>query len=138
MRALVQRVARAAVRVEDQEVSKIGAGLLVLLGVGHEDDLATVDRLAAKVLALRVFGDEQGRMNEALGDRQILCVSQFTLYGDTTRGNRPSFVGAARPEHARPLYERFCTLTGARRGVFGAHMEIELVADGPVTLLLEV
>jgi D-aminoacyl-tRNA deacylase len=138
VRALVQRVARAAVRVEDQEVSKIGAGLLVLLGVGHDDDLATVDRLAAKVLALRVFGDGQGRMNEALGDRQILCVSQFTLYGDTTRGNRPSFVAAARPEHARPLYERFCTLTGARRGVFGAHMQIELVADGPVTLLLEV
>jgi D-tyrosyl-tRNA(Tyr) deacylase len=138
MRALVQRVTRAAVRVEGQEVSKIGAGLLVLLGVGHEDDLSSVDRLAAKVLALRVFGDEQGRMNEALGDRQILCVSQFTLYGDSTRGNRPSFVAAARPEHARPLYERFCTLTGARRGVFGADMEIELVADGPVTLMLEV
>ncbi len=137
MRALVQRVARAAVRVEGQEVSKIGEGLLVLLGIGHEDDLATVDRLAAKLLALRVFADADGRMNEALGEREILCVSQFTLYGDATRGNRPSFIAAARPEHARPLYERFCTLTGARRGVFGAHMEIELVADGPVTLMLE-
>ncbi len=137
MRALVQRVARAAVRVEGQEVSAIGAGLLVLLGVTHEDDLATVDRLAAKVLSLRAFSDREGRMNEALGDREILCVSQFTLYGDVTRGNRPSFIAAAKPEHARPLYERFCTLTGARRGVFGADMEIELVADGPVTLLLE-
>lgn len=137
MRALVQRVASAAVRVEEQEVSRIGPGLLVLLGVTHEDDLAAVDRLAAKLLSLRVFGDEQGRMNEALGERQILCVSQFTLYGDTSRGNRPSFIAAARPEHARPLYERFCTLTGAKRGVFGAHMEIELVADGPVTLTLE-
>jgi D-tyrosyl-tRNA(Tyr) deacylase len=137
MRALVQRVTRAAVRVQDREVSAISAGLLVLLGVAHEDDEATVDRLAAKVLALRVFADAEGRMNEALGKREILCVSQFTLYGDASRGNRPSFVGAARPEHALPLYERFCTLTGAQRGVFGAHMEIELVGDGPVTLLLE-
>jgi D-tyrosyl-tRNA(Tyr) deacylase len=137
MRALVQRVARAAVRVEDREVSAIGEGLLVLLGVTHEDQETTAQRLAAKVLALRVFADVEGRMNEPLGEREILCVSQFTLYGDAKRGNRPSFVGAARPEHAQPLYEHFCTLTRARRGVFGAHMEIELVADGPVTLLLE-
>jgi D-aminoacyl-tRNA deacylase len=137
MRALVQRVSRAAVRVEEDEVAAIGGGLLVLLGIAPEDDSATVDRLASKVLALRVFKDAEGRMNEALGDREILCVSQFTLYGDTTRGNRPSFVAAASSEHAEPLYERFCDRTGARRGVFGAHMAVELVNDGPVTLLIE-
>jgi D-tyrosyl-tRNA(Tyr) deacylase len=137
MRALVQRVSRAAVRVEGRLVAEIGPGLLVLLGVAHEDDAATVDRLASKVLALRVFADADGRMNDALGAREILCVSQFTLYGDTRRGNRPSFVAAARPEHAEPLYERFCERTEAQRGVFGARMAVELVNDGPVTLLLE-
>ena len=137
MRALVQRVARAAVRVEGRETGAIGEGLLVLLGVTHNDTEADADRLAAKVRALRVFGDAQGRMNEPLGDRGLLCVSQFTLYGDAGRGNRPSFVAAARPEHAEALYERFCAQTGAQRGVFGAHMEVELVGDGPVTLLLE-
>ncbi|HEY2632516.1 MAG TPA: D-aminoacyl-tRNA deacylase [Solirubrobacteraceae bacterium] len=137
MRALVQRVSRAAVRVDGREVSSIGAGLLVLLGITHDDQPTTVDRLAEKVVALRIFGDAEGRMNEALGEREILCVSQFTLYGDATRGNRPSFVGAARGDVAEPLYERFCERTNAKRGVFGAHMEVELVGDGPVTLLLE-
>jgi D-aminoacyl-tRNA deacylase len=137
MRALVQRVTHAAVSVQGEQVSAIGAGLLVLLGVTHGDDGETADRLAAKVLALRVFADADGRMNEPLGKRELLCVSQFTLYGDTRRGNRPSFVAAAPSAHARPLYERFCALTGARRGVFGADMEIELLADGPVTLLLD-
>ena len=137
MRALVQRVSRAAVSVDDRVVAAIGGGLLVLLGIAREDDSATADRLADKVRALRVFEDSQGRMNEALGDREILCVSQFTLYGDTRRGNRPSFVAAASSEHAEPLYERFCTRAGAKRGVFGAHMEVALVNDGPVTLLLE-
>jgi D-tyrosyl-tRNA(Tyr) deacylase len=137
VRALVQRVSRAAVRVDGRETSAIGEGLLVLLGVAHEDTEADADRLAAKVRALRIFADAQGRMNEPLGDRGVLCVSQFTLYGDARRGNRPSFVAAARPEHAEALYERFCARTGARRGVFGAHMEVELVNDGPVTLLLE-
>jgi D-aminoacyl-tRNA deacylase len=137
VRALVQRVSRAAVRVEDREVGAIGPGLLVLLGVAHEDSEATADRLAQKVCALRIFTDAEGRMNEPLDGREILCVSQFTLYGETKRGNRPSFVDAARPEHAEPLYERFCERTGARRGVFGAHMAVELVNDGPVTLLLE-
>jgi len=98
---------------------------------------ASAERLAQKVRALRVFEDAEGRINEALGEREILCVSQFTLYGDAARGNRPSFVAAARPEHAKPLYERFCERAGAKRGVFGAHMEVELVGDGPVTLLLE-
>jgi len=137
MRALVQRVTRAAVRVQGELVGEIGAGLLVLLGVTHEDDEAVADRLAEKVLALRVFADAHGHMNEALGEREILCVSQFTLYGDTRRGNRPSFVAAAPPEHAEPLYERFCERTRARRGRFGAHMHVELLGDGPVTVMLE-
>ena len=137
MRALVQRVSRAAVRVDGEATAAIGAGLLVLLGVTHDDDGATADRLAAKVRALRVFPDAEGRMNEPLGDREVLCVSQFTLYGDTRRGNRPSYVAAAPPETAAPLYERFCERLGAARGVFGAHMEVELVNDGPVTILLE-
>jgi D-tyrosyl-tRNA(Tyr) deacylase len=137
MRALVQRVARAAVRVEGAEVAAIGPGLLVLLGVTHDDTEAQADRLADKLRALRVFADAEGRMNEPLGDREVLCVSQFTLYGDARRGNRPSYVDAARPEHAEPLYERVCGRLGAARGVFGAMMEVELVNDGPVTLLLE-
>ncbi len=137
MRALVQRVSRAAVHVDGQMLAEIGPGLLVLLGVAREDRIATADRLAEKVRALRVFPDVDGHMNEALGEREILCVSQFTLYGETRRGNRPSFVAAAPAAHAEPLYERFCARSGARRGVFGAHMEVELVNDGPVTLLLE-
>ena len=137
MRALVQRVARAAVRVEESEVASIGPGLLVLLGVTHDDGDALADRMADKVRALRVFPDADGRMNEPLGDREVLCVSQFTLYGDARKGNRPSYVGAAPPEHAEPLYERFCERLGAQRGVFGAQMAVELVNDGPVTLLLE-
>jgi len=137
MRALVQRVSRASVRVEGRVVAEIGPGLLVLLGVARDDDAAAAERLAGKVRALRVFADADGHMNEALGEREILCVSQFTLYGDTRRGNRPSFVAAAPGELAEPLYERFCELAGAKRGVFGAHMDVELVNDGPVTLLLE-
>lgn len=137
VRALIQRVARASVSVEGSRVSAIGPGLLVLLGIAPQDTEREVDRLAAKVLALRIFHDDQDRMNEPLGDREILCVSQFTLYAETSKGNRPSFTGAAPPEHAQPLYERFCERTEAARGVFGAHMQVELVNDGPVTLLLE-
>src|SRR5881628_444345 len=137
MRALVQRVSRASVTVAGEVAGEIGEGLLVLLGVAHDDTEATADRLADKVRALRVFADADGRMNEPLGDRAVLCVSQFTLYGDARRGNRPSYVAAARPEQAEPLYERFCERLGARRGVFGAHMDVELVNDGPVTLLIE-
>jgi D-aminoacyl-tRNA deacylase len=138
MRALVQRVTRAAVRVEGREVAAIGPGLLVLLGVSLNDGPAEADRLAEKVLALRIFQDEEGRMNEPLGGCEVLCVSQFTLYGDTRRGNRPSFVAAAPGEIAEPLYERFCERAGAKRGVFGARMEVELVNDGPVTVMVEV
>jgi D-tyrosyl-tRNA(Tyr) deacylase len=138
MRALVQRVSHAAVRVDGEVVGRIGPGLLVLLGVTHDDTPAVADKLADKLLRLRVFPDADGRMNEPLGpDRQVLCISQFTLYGDARRGNRPSYVAAARPELAEPLYERVCEALGAERGVFGAHMEVELVNDGPVTLLLE-
>ena len=137
MRALVQRVTRAAVAVEGAGAAAIGPGLLVLLGVTHDDTEALADRLADKVRALRVFPDAEGRMNEPLGDREVLCVSQFTLYGDTRKGNRPAYVAAARPEHAEPLYERFCARLGAARGVFGAEMAVELVNDGPVTVLLE-
>ena len=129
---------RAAVRVDGETVGAIGAGMLVLLGVAHDDDEAVCDRLADKVAALRIFADGEGRMNEALGEqREVLVVSQFTLYGDARKGNRPSYVAAAPPEVAEPLYERFCERLQARRGVFGAHMDVELVNDGPVTLLLE-
>ncbi len=138
MRALVQRVSQAAVDVEGERVAQIGPGLLVLLGVGEGDGEAEADRLADKVRALRVFDDAEGRMNEPLSDREILCVSQFTLYGDTRRGNRPSYITAARPEVAEPLYDRFCTRLDAKKGVFGACMGVALVNDGPVTLMLEV
>jgi D-aminoacyl-tRNA deacylase len=138
VRALVQRVSRAEVRVGGAVTGAIGPGLLVLLGVAHGDDEARCDRLADKVRALRVFPDADGRMNEPLGDREILVVSQFTLLGDTRRGHRPSYVGAARPEVAEPLVTRFADRLDAARGVFGAMMEVELVNDGPVTLLLEV
>jgi D-tyrosyl-tRNA(Tyr) deacylase len=139
VRALVQRVQRAAVTVEGEVVGEIGPGLLVLLGITHSDGPAEADRIAGKVRALRIFPDAEGRMNEPLGDgREVLCISQFTLYGDARRGNRPSYVAAAPPEHAEPLYERVCERLGARRGVFGAHMAVELVNDGPVTLLVEV
>jgi D-aminoacyl-tRNA deacylase len=137
VRALVQRVSRASVSVEGVIAAAIGPGLLVLLGITHDDGEAVADRLADKVRALRVFEDAEGRMNEPLGERSVLCVSQFTLYGDARRGNRPSFVAAAPPELAEPLYDRFCDRLGAHRGVFGARMAVELVNDGPVTLLLE-
>jgi D-tyrosyl-tRNA(Tyr) deacylase len=137
MRALVQRVSRASVSVEGQLISEIGPGLLVLLGVSRDDTEEQADWLADKVRALRIFADAEGRMNEPLGDREVLCVSQFTLYGDARKGNRPSYVAAAPPERAEPLYERFCERLDARRGVFGALMAVELTNDGPVTLLVE-
>ena len=137
MRALVQRVNRAAVSVDGRELTAIGPGLLVLLGVSAEDGEAEADRLADKVRALRVFDDAKGRMNEPLHDREVLCVSQFTLYADTSKGNRPSFTAAAPAEHAEPLYGRFCERLGAKHGSFGARMEVELTNDGPVTMLLE-
>ena len=138
MRALVQRVSKAAVDVEGERVAQIGPGMLVLLGVSREDTEADADRLAEKLRALRIFDDADGRMNEPLGDREILCVSQFTLYGDTRKGTRPSYVEAAPAELAEPLYDRFCERVAAKKGVFGACMGVALVNDGPVTVMLEV
>ena len=138
MRALVQRVSQAAVDVEGERVAQIGPGLLVLLGVSRDDTEAEADRLADKVRALRIFDDADGKMNEPLGDREILCVSQFTLYGDTTKGTRPSYIQAAPGEVAEPLYDRFCEKAGAKKGVFGACMGVALINDGPVTVMLEV
>jgi D-aminoacyl-tRNA deacylase len=138
VRALIQRVAHASVEVEGETVSSIGPGLLVLLGITHDDRPEHADRLADKVRALRVFPDAEGRMNEPLGaDREVLCVSQFTLYGDTRKGNRPSYVAAAPQDVAEPLYDRFCERLDARKGLFGAHMLVELVNDGPVTVQIE-
>jgi D-tyrosyl-tRNA(Tyr) deacylase len=137
VRALVQRVSRASVSVDGDEISAIGPGVLILLGVKAGDGERDADRLADKVRALRIFPDVSGRMNEPLGDREVLCVSQFTLYGDVRRGNRPSYIAAAPPDQAEPLYDRFCAKLTARKGVFGANMAVALVGDGPVTVLLE-
>jgi D-tyrosyl-tRNA(Tyr) deacylase len=125
------------VSIEGRVVGAIGPGLVVLLGVTHADSAREADWIAAKIRGLRIFPDAEGRMNEPLGEREVLCVSQFTLYGDTRKGNRPSFVAAAPGPVAEPLYDRVCTALGAARGVFGALMAVELVNDGPVTLLLE-
>ncbi len=138
MRALVQRVSQAAVDVEGERVAQIGPGMLVLLGVRRGDTAEQADRLADKVRALRIFDDAEGQMNEPLGEREILCVSQFTLYGDTRKGNRPSYMEAAPRTEAEPLYDRFCERLDATKGVFGACMGVALVNDGPVTLALEV
>jgi D-aminoacyl-tRNA deacylase len=140
VRALVQRVSEAAVSVEGEEIASIGRGLLILLGIRRGDGEEEADRIARKLLALRVFEDDEGRMNLSVGDigGEVLCVSQFTLYGDARKGNRPSFVDAAPPEEAEPLYERVRDALGARGGRFGARMEVSLLNDGPVTLLLDV
>lgn len=134
----MQRVSQAAVDVEGDRVAQIGPGLLVLLGVGVGDGEEEVDRLADKVRALRIFDDAEGRMNEPLGEREVLCVSQFTLFGDARKGNRPNYMAAACPEVAEPLYDRFCERLGAAKGVFGACMGVALINDGPVTLMVEV
>jgi len=139
VRALVQRVSEASVTAGGEEVARIGRGLVVLLGIRRGDTDAEADRLAAKLLALRVFEDGDGRMNLSVRDAggELLCVSQFTLYGDTRKGNRPSFVDAAPPEEAEPLYERVRDALGAEGGVFGARMAVALTNDGPVTVLVE-
>jgi D-tyrosyl-tRNA(Tyr) deacylase len=126
------------VSVEGETVAAIGSGLLVFLGITHSDDEECADRLADKVRALRIFPDSAGRMSEALGSGEVCCVSQFTLYADTQRGNRPSFAAAAERDQAEPLYERFCERIGAVRGRFGAMMSVELTNDGPVTVMVEV
>jgi D-aminoacyl-tRNA deacylase len=139
VRALVQRVSEASVSVDGSEVARIGPGMLVLLGVRTGDTEAQADRLAAKLRALRIFEDADGKMNVNVEDAggDIVCVSQFTLYGDARKGNRPSFVDAAPPEQAEPLYERVREALGAQGGVFGARMAVSLTNDGPVTVLIE-
>jgi len=139
VRALVQRVSRATVETGGEEVARIGRGLLILLGVHVDDGPDQADRLAAKIERLRVFEDAEGKMNLSVRDvdGELVCVSQFTLYGDARKGNRPSFVDAAPPEQAEPLYERVRAALDAQGGRFGARMSVSLVNDGPVTLLLE-
>jgi D-tyrosyl-tRNA(Tyr) deacylase len=145
VRAVVQRVSRAAVRVDGKTVGACGAGLVVLVGVRHEDTSEAAERLAAKIARLRIFPDDEGRFDRSLLDTggEALVVSQFTLLADTRKGNRPSFTDAAPPEQAEPLVERFADAlrelgVKAETGVFGAQMEVELVNDGPVTIVLGV
>ncbi len=144
MRALLQRVSKAAVSVEGQELARIGPGLVVLLGVGRGDGEAQVRQMADKVLNLRIFADAQGKTNLSALDvgAEMLVVSQFTLYADTRKGRRPSFIDAAPPEVAAPLVERFAELIRAAglrvgTGQFGAHMLVDICNDGPVTIWLE-
>ena len=144
MRAVVQRVSRASVTVSNQVAGEIGPGLLVLLGVGHEDNRASADYLADKIVGLRIFEDDNGRMNKAVAEAggKLLVVSQFTLYGDVRHGKRPSFDDAAPPEMARDLYEYFVARIRAaglpcETGKFQEMMKVELTNDGPVTILLD-
>lgn len=145
MRVLVQRVSRAEVTVEGRVTGAIGPGLLLLVGIRQGDGDAELEWMVHKLANLRVFGDAEGKMNLSVQDTGggVLAISQFTLYGDAKKGNRPSYIEAARPEVAEPLYDKFCEQLGAaigkevQRGVFGAHMDVELINDGPVTLMLE-
>jgi D-tyrosyl-tRNA(Tyr) deacylase len=144
MRVLLQRVSEAAVHIQGREISRIGRGFLLLVGITHNDGEAEAAWLAKKIAGLRVFEDSAGKMNLGLQDvaGEVLGVSQFTLYGDVRKGRRPAFVDAARPEHAEPLMSRFCEflrLEGltVKEGSFGAMMQISLVNDGPVTMMLE-
>ena len=144
MRVLLQRVARAEVRVGERVTGSIGRGFALLVGFTHSDSGAQIDWMAEKIIGLRVFPDDEDKMNRSLADvgGALLVVSQFTLYGDAVKGRRPSFIDAARPEQAVPLYERFVAALRSRgvrteTGEFGASMQVELVNDGPVTLWLE-
>ena len=144
MRAVCQRVSEARVRVADATVGEIGPGLCILLGIARGDEEADGDRLAGKVARLRLFPDDQDRFDRSLLDTggAALVVSQFTLIADTSKGNRPSFAGAARAEDAEPLFERFCAAlrdegVSVETGVFGARMAVELVNDGPVTIVVD-
>ena len=145
MRAVLQRVLEASVRVDGHLISQIGPGLLVLFGVEDGDTQADADWLAAKIVAMRIFADEEGKMNRSVADAEgnVIVVSQFTLHASTKKGNRPSFLRAARPEISEPLYETFCGLIETQlgkpvgRGVFGADMKVALVNDGPVTIVID-
>ncbi len=144
MKAVVQRVTESSVSVKGQVVGRIGPGLLVLLGVGKVDSDKEVEWMVEKIAHLRIFEDEQGKMNRSLmdGSRAVLVISQFTLYGDARKGRRPSFVDAKEPSEAKRLYELFCKQAAAiglevQTGIFGAEMKVSLVNDGPVTLILD-
>ena len=144
MKLVIQRVKKAQVEVENKIVGSIGKGFLVLVGITHTDTEKEADYLANKLCKMRIFEDENGKMNLSLKDvgGELLIVSQFTLYADCAKGNRPSFIEAARPEQATPLYEYFCKKCeeqgiNVQKGVFGAHMEVSLLNDGPVTIVLE-
>ncbi len=144
MRALIQRVSQASVRIDGETVGEISRGILVLLGITHDDTLEKAKWLADKIVSLRIFGDDAGKMNLSVHDAggAVLVVSQFTLYGDARKGRRPSFIDAAAPAHAIPLYEAFINAVKAlgiptATGRFGAMMQVELVNDGPVTLMIE-
>ena len=145
MRAVLQRVSHAAVHIEGEEVSKIGPGLLVLLGIEQADDASDLDWLCPKIAKMRIFADDDGKMNRSVLEiaGEILVVSQFTLHAATQKGNRPSFLRAAAPAHSEPLYEAFCAAMGREtgrpvaRGVFGGDMQVSLTNDGPVTILID-
>lgn len=145
MRAVVQRVRNASVEVEGERISEIGKGLLVLICVVPEDTAEDLEWLAAKIAKMRIFDDAEGVMNLSVSDikGEILCVSQFTLVASTRKGNRPSYIGAARPEQAVPMYEAFCQRLGelaateVRKGIFGADMKVSLLNDGPVTIVID-
>ena len=144
MRCLIQRVKQAQVSVEGEVCGKIAQGYLVLLGACDSDDEFIADKMVQKLLNLRIFEDEQGKMNKSITDidGELLIVSQFTLYADCKKGNRPSFVGAGAPDHANKIYEYFCqqaalTCKRVERGVFGADMQVTYTNDGPVTILLD-
>jgi len=145
MRAVIQRVTEASVTVDGKVTGAIGKGLLVLLGVGHADTEATAQALAAKIVKLRIFSDAEGKMNLSVEDVAggVLVVSQFTLLADTRKGNRPSFTDAAPPEAGNRLYEEFCRAVAAlglpvAQGIFGAHMDVRLTNDGPVTIVMDI
>lgn len=144
MRLLLQRVTRAHVRVGDEVVGQIGPGLLILVGVGHQDDESTTATMAGKAVDLRIFRDEEGKTNRSLMDvrGEVLAISQFTLFADTRKGRRPSFLDAAPPDKGNALYETFCKQVEERgvkvaKGIFGAEMEVELINDGPMTIWLD-
>jgi len=145
MRAVIQRVTEASVAIDGEMISRVGPGLLVLLGVEEIDDASDVDWLAGKIARMRIFGDAEGKMNLSVAETggQVMVVSQFTLHASTKKGNRPSFIRAAAPEHSEPLYEAFCAAmerqTGnlVKRGVFGGDMKVSLINDGPVTIVMD-
>lgn len=144
MRVVIQRVSASSVKVDDRTVGEIAAGFMLLIGIDEEDETADADWLVQKILNLRVFGDEEGKMNRSITDikGEILCISQFTLIADYKKGNRPSFIKAAKPDKAIPLFEYFkneIAKSGLKTesGIFGADMKVSLVNDGPVTILMD-